>query len=267
MNIAKKRYYSLGLVVSLAVAWAPYTASAAFHEQIRERAADLRQERKDERGAVRTEIKEPREMMKEKADMMKGKAGEMKADAREEMMKMKEEMREKRSALQEEIAKRREEFQAKAEERREALKKKLGENRAARIEQFFAAMARKFEDAIDRLEKSAERIEERIGSSGAGEADKAVLQERMTAARAKIAEAQAEFESAKTRYADAVKDPDFKAAFKKVHDIVRGVAAKVKDAHRALVDAVAGLKSAAAPVGSAAPTESAPVAPAPTPNQ
>ena len=177
-------------------------------------------------------------------------AAVMPTAVREDMQKMKAEMqqkrevfmediRTKREAFRDEILKKREVFRAEAQKRRDALKKKLGEERAKRIEQFFGNMVEKFEKAIDRLNSFADRIEERLNKAEKNGKDVAALNVLLTTAREKISGAETALVDAKAKYAEATaSNQDFKVAFKKVHEIVKGVVVKVKEAHRALVDVI-----------------------------
>ena len=180
--------------------------------------------------------------MKEKARKMSDEVKAKQEELRREMQTRMEELKKKRQEVEAEMKKKREEFQAGMKERKMELKKKLGEQKAQRIEQFFANMMQKFQEAIDRLKGVADKIESRLTASTADPADLAVLQTKLTAARASITEAETALADAKVKYADAVSSADFKESFKKVRALVEGVAIKVKEAHRALVDVTSSIK-------------------------
>jgi seryl-tRNA synthetase len=108
-------------------------------------------------------------------------------------------------------------------------------------------MTDKFEAAIDRLEGLADRIEERIDTAASSGKDVTRARSELEAARLKIKEASSELENAKSKYAQALKNTDVKAAFAEVKKIVQGVAAKVKDAHGALARVASGLKGVGGP--------------------
>lgn len=171
-------------------------------------------------------------------DEMKVKAEELRKEMRIRMGELKA----KRQEVEAEMKKKREEFKAGMEERKAELKKKLGGQKAQRIEQFFAAMMKKFEEAIDRLKGVADKIENRLTSSTAAAEDVAVLQAKLAVVRAKITEAELALADAKAKYTDAVESSDFRESFKKVNELVRGVAAKVKEAHRALIGVTSSIK-------------------------
>ena len=151
-------------------------------------------------------------------------------------------LEEKARQMRDEVKSKQEELRREMQTRMEELKKKLGEQKAVRIEQYFSQMMEKFQTAIDRLKGVADKIESRLTSSTADPANLAVLQTKLTAARAKIGEAEAALADAKVKYTDAVNSTDFKESFKKVRALVEGVAVKVKEAHRALVDVTSSIK-------------------------
>ena len=203
-------------------------------------------QRQTQRQGVMQEIKDERAAMQEKTAEMRSAAKGSVQDLRQQMQQRVQDLQVKRQALQEQIKKQREDFMVQAKARREALKKKLGEERAQRIEDFFGQMVGRFENAIDRLNGVADKIDARLASSTANSADIASLRDKLTAARGEITEAQTALTDAKTKYADAAKSPDFRVAFGKVRELVKGVAEKVKDAHRALVEVIAAIKEAGA---------------------
>lgn len=226
-----------------------------------ETGAGMRERTKMERQKMLEEAKDQRAALQEKAQMMKDEAKTKTESMRKEMQARMEELKKKRLEMEMEMKKKREEFQAGMEERKMELKKKLGEQKAVRIEQFFANMMKKFEDAIDRLEGVADKIENRLTASTADPADLAVVQAKLAAARGKISEAETALADAKAKYADAVKDTDFRESFKKVRALVEGVASKVKEAHRALVDVTASIKELGARGRNGSATTTPPVAP------
>lgn len=153
-----------------------------------------------------------------------------------------QELRQKQQALQQEAKQKREAFKNEARERVEAMKKKLGEERAKRIDQFFNQMVRKFENAIDRLNNLADRIESRLNKTEAAGNDISKQRDMLKSARDKIAAVESALSDAKAQFGAMAKSENPKEAFRKVKELVRGVAQKVKDAHRALVDVVNSIK-------------------------
>lgn len=235
----------------LAGALAPVAAFTAFHgvsgernaadnhPVIEERREEFKQELKDRREAIKNGVKNKVERLK---DGVKGSAAGRKSGGMA-----------RGSSIREDLAKRRAEFEAKANVRREDLKKKVGEERAERIEQFFNQMVGKFEVALERLEKFADRIEARIAAAASEGKDVSKARSELEVARIKIKEAAAELESAKAKYAEAIKNPNVKAAFADVRKIIHGVADKVRAAHQALVRSVKELKGVGAGTGTMTP--------------
>lgn len=199
-----------------------------------------------QRQGVTQEMKDERTAMQEKAAQMRSEMQANVQDLRRKMQQQMEDLKAKRQAMGAEIRKQREDFMAAAKARRDALKKQLGIERAQRIESFFNQMVGKFEDAIDRLNGVADKIDTRLASSTANASDIAPLRDKLAAARVKITDAQSALTDAKGKYAEAVKNPDFKIAFQQVRTLIAGVAQKVKDAHRALVEVIAAIKAVGA---------------------
>lgn len=245
-----KTILRFSIAVVVAGSLAPYGALAAFHQvfqqrkagddqQVEERREEFRQELKDRRDAIKNEVKDKVERLKD--------------GAKEGAVGRKAEAVMRGNSIKEDLTKKRGEFETKANARREELKKKVGEKRAVRIEQFFNKMVGKFEAAIGRLADFTDRIEARINTaSGAGK-DVAKARNELESGRLKIKDAAAELESAKAKYAEAIKNPDVKAAFADVRKIVQGVVQKVKDAHSALVRSVAELKGVGGGIGTTTP--------------
>lgn len=153
-----------------------------------------------------------------------------------------QEAKQKRESLMQEAKTKREAFKEEAKQRVEAMKKKLGEERAKRIEQFFNNMVRKFENAIDRLNNLAERIESRLTKTEDAGNDVAKQRDLLKVARDKITAVETALSDAKAKFAEMAKSENPKEAFKKVKELAHSVAEKVKEAHKALVDVVTSLK-------------------------
>jgi len=193
----------IGLVIGGAIALAPFFSFAETH-------AEMRQSIQEERRNLQQNIQIQRQ-----------------------------ELRGKRAELRDEIAKKREAFREEAQKRRDELKKKLGEVKAKRIEQFFTNMGEKFEKAIDRLGSLADRIEDRLNKAETNGKDVAALKAMLVKAREKITAAETALTDAKAKYAEATaSNQDFKVAFRKVHELAKGVTSKMREAHGALVDVI-----------------------------
>src|SRR3989344_3415052 len=157
-------------------------------------------------------------------------------------IQLRQEAKQKREVLMQEFKARRETFKAEAQKRVDALKKKFGEERAKRIDQFFNQMVKKFENAIDRLNNLADRIESRLNKTEAAGNDVSKQRDMLKVARDKIAAAGSALSDAKAQFGAMTKSENPKEAFQKEKELVKGVAQKVKDAHRALVDVVKPMK-------------------------
>lgn len=130
-----------------------------------------------------------------------------------------------------------------AQEKRATAKTKLDERRAQNIRKFFAKMGRRLEAAISRLEKMAEKIASRIQKFEERGGNVSEAKAKLEAARAKIAQARVAYDDAKAKLENALKSDTPKDAFNKVREVlVKGVVEKIKEAHRALVEAVRALK-------------------------
>jgi len=208
-------------------------------DSLRDRRMELQQDIQQQRDDLRGEIQEKREGMRQE---MQDKRGAMTDELKAKREAMMQEMKAKREALRDEIIKKREAFREEAQKRREELRKKLGEKRAENIERFFNNMVRKFENAIERLEKLADRIDARLKKAKERGKDVASLEDLLQAARGKIDAVKTALEDAKAKYTAATGDPDFGRSFKKVKELVRGVAQKAKDAHKALVEVIRSTK-------------------------
>lgn len=163
-------------------------------------------------------------------------------NSRVERQNVKQEAQQKRQAVMLEAKNKREIFKKEAEQRINALKKRVGEERAKRIEQFFNQMVRKFENAIDRLNNLADRIESRLNKSEEAGNDVSKIKDQLKSARDKISAAETALNEAKAKFKEMANSQNPKEAFRQVKALVQGVAQKIKDAHRALVDVVKSIK-------------------------
>lgn len=217
----------------------PFFSFGAFHEGLKQESEASKQDLEQKRGALKQEVRQKRDVLKKEIQEKKEIFTKEAKNKREALRK---EIEMKKTALREEVKKKRESFKDEAEKRREELKKKLGEKRAEKIESFFKKMVEKFENTVNRLDKLADRISNRLDKAEDNGRDVAALREKLVAAKSKIAEVETVLDEAKAKYAEAVKEPDFKVAFQKVKEIVKGVSEKVRLAHSALVDVVNSIK-------------------------
>lgn len=157
---------------------------------------------------------------------------------RQERESAKQEIQQKREDLRSETKDKRNAFQNEAKDRLEGLKKNFGEVRAKRIEEFFNNMVRKFENAIDRLDSLAERIENHLAKPANQGKDVTELILKLDAAKIKINDAEKSLNDAKIKFDAMSSSTDPKQTFKDVKILVQGVAKNIKEAHAALVDVV-----------------------------
>lgn len=230
------------LLVAASMTVVPAAALAVESVPLPGARQEIHQEMRKDTQQMRVEMQGKAQEMRKDAQQMKTEMQTKAQEMRAEMHKEMEAMKIKRAAVQAEIKRARDDFKAKVEQRKADLKKKLGEERARRIEQYFGQMMEKFEHAIDRLKKVADRIDERLNASTADPAAVEPLRAKLVAARVRIDEAQTALTAAKAKYADAVKNADFKTAFQNVRGLVTDVAAMVRKAHRALVEVLAAIK-------------------------
>ena len=257
----------------------------AIKKEVIEKRDTVKQEIQQKREAVKGGIKEVKDAVRNELQMKRENAAGATKEVREAVQGEIKERREalnaelkvrrealetefkaKREALKEDVKQKREEFKEKATERKDELKKKLGEKRAAEIEKYFNAMVRKFEVALDQLQKLGDRISARLDTAEAN--GKEVTRESLVKARTAINDAEQAFESAKAEYAKAAASTDVKGAFANVREVVQGVATKIRSAHAALVDVVNSIKGLGGRTAEKTPAVVAPssesVAPAPT---
>ncbi|OGF64159.1 hypothetical protein A2661_00230 [Candidatus Giovannonibacteria bacterium RIFCSPHIGHO2_01_FULL_45_24] len=164
------------------------------------------------------------------------------ANVRVERQNIKQEAQQKRQTQMLEAKTKRETFKKEAEQRINALKKRVGEERAKRIEQFFNQMVRKFENAIDRLNGLADRIESRLQKSEEAGHDVSKIKDQLKSARDKISAAETALSDAKAKFKEMTNSQNPKESFRQVKTLVQGVAQKIKEAHRALVGVVNSIK-------------------------
>lgn len=245
-----KKITAIIISSSMALQLAPLAVFASFHEAIRDRREAVKQEVQQKRDELKQEVREKRDVLKkevkEKSEALRGEIKEKNQALREELKKRQEalrmELKDKREALKTELKDKREKFKAEEQARKEELKKKLGEKRGENIERFFNQMVGKFEAAIGRLKDLSDRIASRLNKAEENGRNVVELRAKLAGANDKIAAAERALEDAKAKYAEAVKDKDFKASFRKVREVVAVVHDAVREAHRALVDVVNSIK-------------------------
>lgn len=251
--------------ISLAFQLVPLGAYAAFHEVLQDRRENARQERQDQREQFKGKVEKRRETLKQELksgkEAVTGEAKKLREAMKAEVEKKKKEFGEKQKVLKEELKAKREKFQGETAKRREELKKKVGEKRAENVEKFFGNMIEKFRAAAERLKKSANDIEMRIKKAEANGRDMTEANKKLLSAREKIGEVEKTLEEARTKYSEyvnALNHPDVssKAAFNRVKRAVGILEKKIKEAQRALVEALTTMKGVGKKEGQATTTPS-----------
>lgn len=146
---------------------------------------------------------------------------------------------EKRDALRTATSsEKREAVKERADYRRTAVKEKVDAKRRAQIEQIAERTIKRLVAATERLEKLSDRLGSRLDKLSAGGVDVSKSKELLAAARARIAEAKTGIDEAKTEIETALSSESPKEAFQKIREITGTVNEKIKEAHKALVEAI-----------------------------
>ena len=156
----------------------------------------------------------------------------IKADARTPKLLQNTEEREERMET------RRAELQAKAEVRKTELRLKMEE----RMRRHAEWMVKRFNAALERLEKLAARIEARIAKLDSAGHDTAAAKASVAVARTEMAEAEANIIKLEAAFETAIENGERRPSFEEVRAIASSTRADLKSAHRALMDAVQKIK-------------------------
>lgn len=218
------------------------TTTPPFRQGIREERKELREDIKGKRMEIRDMTRErmedAREEMQSRLRSLKGTATTTPAVRHEVIDEMRERMHEVRSEAKEKRDELREEMKA----RRDEIKLKIAKEAAERVRKHFDRMLKRFDAAIERLEKLADRIEARLDKAAENGKDVTALRAKLDGARVKIAEAQTVLDEAAAKFEAVVGSDNPREAFKDVQELMKGVKAKIKAAHAALVDVINSLK-------------------------
>lgn len=154
---------------------------------------------------------------------------------------------EKKAEVKNTIEEKRAEINAKRDEQRKIQLEKRDQRILAYVERIIVRL----NAALDRMEKLADRLESRFEKLAADKkvdltAPKALLEK----ARASIADGRAVIVNAKEQATTALSGENAKEAFRTVKDTLSIAEKAVKDAHRALVDAISATKAAMSTVSS-----------------
>ena len=175
-------------------------------------------------------------------------------DIRKEQLEKQKEMREETKnridTLRDEAKDRRENAStSRATTTREERKENRVDERMQRqreiIKAHFTKMMRRLDAAVLRLEKLAARMDTRIDKLTAKGVDMTKAKEKMTIARGKIADAKQAIADARTAADALVNSEKPKELFGDIRKLIKKAEQTVKDAHRALVEALREIKASA----------------------
>ncbi len=129
-------------------------------------------------------------------------------------------------------------------EKREEAKSRIEEFKKRNIRNYFSSMGKRIGAALIRLDKLAGRIESRITKLKERGQDTSGAQAALEEARGAIEAAKTAFNEAKAKLDTALSSDNPKVAFRAVREgLVKGVIDKIKEAHKALVEAMKALKN------------------------
>ena len=117
-------------------------------------------------------------------------------------------------------------------------KEHIADAAKARIHAYTEKMWRRFNAAVLRLEKLADRIGARIAKFEQGGANMAEPKQLLEQARKEISEARSAITEAKTAVETAVSSENPKQAFEQTRTIIQNANEKIKAAHNSLVQAI-----------------------------
>lgn len=221
------------------VAFAETESASTAKPEVQERRQQFREGIQQRREQFKLEIKQKENEVRQG---IKERLSAFRQETKEKRATLRAEVKAKREALAAELKAKREVFQRETKKREEELKKKLGKRRAANVEKYFGQMVEKLSNIIDRLNELADKIQARFDKAAANGKDITALKDKLAKAREKIAAANQALQNAQATYTAAVQEKDFKVAFKRVRGVVHDVAAKIRDAHAALVDVINSIK-------------------------
>jgi chromosome segregation ATPase len=124
-------------------------------------------------------------------------------------------------------------------EERQETRRVEAENR---IRAHIGAMLRRFNAAIDWLEKISERIESRIAKLKEDGVNTSEAEGYLNEAKTEIAEAKSAVSSLSEAAEEALSAESLREAFQRVRELVQTARESIKDAHAALIKAVRSLK-------------------------
>jgi Skp family chaperone for outer membrane proteins len=151
---------------------------------------------------------------------------------------VRERVEQKRAEIQQRMEERKEQMATRAAERRQ----RLAERKKALVRKFFSRMYRRFQAAVSRMERIADRIESRLGKMENRGIDVTTLRSDLAGARDDIGVAEGMLQGLEEKVEEALSSDDPKTAFEEVRDIVHETRAMLKEIHRKLVDIIVAMK-------------------------
>lgn len=217
-------------------------------EEVQQRTKERKETVQQKKGAAM----ERKEAVQGRAEKARATVEERKAQAlehKEAVQKRIEERRVNVQAKRNELTQRKEEAQKRWEERKAKLSEKHKEIIARHVDQ----MTKRTQAAIDRLDKLADKIGNRIATLAAAGVDISTQKANLDHARAAIVDAQAALDSATAALAAAPQTDNPGEAYGQARVIFEDVKVAIKEAHRLLVDTTASLKGLSATAPSPSP--------------
>jgi hypothetical protein len=148
------------------------------------------------------------------------------------------------------------------------LSRRLESWRQERMRNWWGRTSKRLDKIIERQNKIAGKIDERLNRLQAGGRDVTQLRKDLVAAKAKISAARAALADADGRVAAILAEKEPKEAFDALHRLHKDVIAKIREAHAALVKVLAatrGLSVTPSPTASATASPASTSTPTPTP--
>lgn len=230
------------LIAPLAYAQEPTAAPARPFEVRKERRVEIKEDIKD----GRVEIKE---RMKERHQEFASSTRERREETKENIKELRAEFasttKERRHEFREDIKKLRVEFASTTQARRDAIKANVAERVKEQVIKHVERIERRLTAAIERFENLSDRMASRIEKLEEKGVDMTNAKALLATADAAIAQAETEVEAIGDALEQALQSENPKEAFTTlVRPAVTAAEEAVKEAHKALVEALRAVKAA-----------------------
>lgn len=177
-----------------------------------------------------------------KVEHMNGRIEQMFERSQEHMQEQRSKVEERRATVEEKINTRLQEKRADIERRWEERKVRLTDARKGRIRTHIQKMVEHVKAVIARLASLADKVEVRITKLADEGTDVSVARGLLTTARTKIADAEAALDKARSALEAGPSAENPGQAFDEAKVIFEDVKSALREAHRALVDAIVSVK-------------------------